>query len=200
VSVLVDRALEGAGLSRVAAARRGGNLSTADVAALRAADLLVLGALADRIRDEEVGPEVTVYTADVARGDGAGPLVVLPSEDGEDVIGLALLREVAVARVAGPPGLRVRVDWVRCGLELAQVAIGFGANELVGRIATKRGLPLEPGQLAGAGKKSQRELAQIVKQRELAGFIRRAGRVPVFIGADGRPDASHEAPAVQETP
>jgi 2-iminoacetate synthase ThiH len=198
VSLLVDRALEAAGLSRVAAARRGGNLSTDDVAALREADLLVLGALADRIRAEEVGPEVTVYTADGA--DGVGPLVVLPSGDGQDVIGLALLREVAVARVAGPPGLRVRVDWVRCGLELAQVCIGFGANELVGRIATKRGLPLEPGQLAGVGKKSQRELAQIVKQRELAGFIRRAGRVPVFIGADGRPDASHEAPAVQEAP
>jgi hypothetical protein len=65
------------------------------------------------------------------------------------------------------------------------VALGFGANELVGPIATKRGLPLQEGELAGVGKKSQRELAQVVKRRELAGFVQRAGREPVFVGPDG---------------
>ena len=34
--------------------------------------------------------------------------------------------------ITGPRGARVRVDWTRCGLELAQVALGFGADELVG--------------------------------------------------------------------
>ncbi len=197
MSRLVDQAIEAAGLARIATARRAGPLPEGDVAVLRGADLLALGALADRVRADEVGPEVTVYMG--AGEHGAGPLVVLPGA-GDDAVGLALLREVAVARIAGPARLRVRVDWARCGLELAQVALGFGANELVGRIATKRGLPLEPGELAGVGKKSQRELAQIVKQRELAGFIRRAGRVPVFIGADGRPDESHETPAAAEAP
>jgi hypothetical protein len=79
----------------------------------------------------------------------------------------------------------VRVDWTRAGLELAQVALGFGADELAGFIATKRGLPIADGEMSGVGKKSKRELAQIVKRRELAGCIERGGRLPVFVGSGG---------------
>jgi hypothetical protein len=113
-----------------------------------------------------------------------GPVTVLPRE-GQELAGLDLLREVAVARITGPRGARVRVDWTRCGLELAQVALGFGADELVGFIATKRGLPIADGELAGVGKKSKRELAQIVKRKELAACVERGGRVAVFVRADG---------------
>jgi 2-iminoacetate synthase ThiH len=100
---------------------------------------------------------------------------------GPQLTGLELLREVAVARVMGPRGARVRVDWSRCGLELAQVALGFGANELVGRIANKRGLPLAEGERLGVGKKSRHLPADEVKRRELAGFVQRAGRTPCFV-------------------
>jgi hypothetical protein len=75
----------------------------------------------------------------------------------------------------------VRVDWTRCGLELAQVALGFGASELAGRIANKRGLPMAEGEKLGVvGKKSRLEAADTVKRRELEGFVRRAGRTPRF--------------------
>lgn len=195
MSELVDSAIESAGLVDVLAARRAGVLSDAHRARLRAADLLALGALADRVRSEEVGAEVRIYTSEPRDGDAR--LIVLPRDDRE-LTGLELLREVAVARIAGPRAARVRVDWMRCGLELAQVAIGFGADELAGCIASKRGLPIAEDELAGVGKKSQRELAQIVKRRELAGYVRRGGREPVFVQSDGVPEPVDGSAAIQE--
>jgi 2-iminoacetate synthase ThiH len=186
MSALVDRAIDEAGLADVLTARRAGRVDASHVARLREADLLALGALADRVRADEVGDEVLIDTrGGASRGDGDGEAIVLPAADRE-VTGLELLREVAVARVTGPRGARIRVDWTRCGLELAQIALGFGASELSGRIVDKRGLPLAEGaQLGVVGKKSRLEAANLVKRRELEGFVRRAGRTPVFEGAPG---------------
>jgi hypothetical protein len=184
MSNLVDRAIDSAGLASLLVARREGAPLEGYVARLRSADLLALGALADRVRSGEVGDDVRVYTSEPV--DDAARVVVLPRED-QKLTGLELLREVAIARVTGPARARVRVDWTRCGLELAQVALGFGADELVGFIATKRGLPIADGEMLGVGKKSSWELAQVVKQRELAGFIERAGRMPVFVRPGGDP-------------
>jgi hypothetical protein len=184
LSALIDRAIADAGLGGILDARRAGPLSEADLAGLRVADLLALGALADRVRADETGPEVRIYTADGADGAGEGSVVVLP-RSGRELTGLELLREVAIARVSGPRGARVRVDWTACGLELAQIALGFGASELCGRVANKRGLPFAEGELAGVGKKSRLEPALAVKQREISGFVRRAGRTPVFVRGDG---------------
>jgi hypothetical protein len=215
MSQLVDQAIDAAGLRPVLEARRAGAALGAHLPQLQAADLLALGALADRVRAEEVGAIVRIYTgAGAARvGDATGtprtgelagaPLdddarvVTLPGDDGE-VTGLDLLRAVAVARVTGPRGARVRVDWTRCGLELAQVALGFGADELAGFIATKRGLPIADGELSGVGKKSKRELAQVVKRKELAACVERGGRVPVFVRADGAVEAIDGAGPLQE--
>jgi 2-iminoacetate synthase ThiH len=178
VSALVDKALETAGLSSVLEARQSGRVDAGVVDRLREADLLALGALADRVRQAEVGDEVRIY---LDRPDDGVPAIVLPAEDRE-LTGLELLREVAVARIQAPRGANIRVDFARCGLELAQVAVGFGANELVGHVANKRGLPLADGEKLGVGKKSRWEDADVVKRNELAGFIRRAGRKPVFVG------------------
>lgn len=178
MSALVDRAVEAAGLASVLAARRAGRLDSGEhLARLRAADLLALGALADGVRADEVGDEVRIYTRP---DEGDGHVLVLPPA-GRDVTGLELLREVAIARITGPRGARVRVDWTRCGLELAQVALGFGADELAGVLANKRGLPLADGEVLGVGKKSRLEAAPVVKRRELADFVRRAGRTPRFV-------------------
>jgi hypothetical protein len=188
MSKLVERAIDAAGLGAVLAARREAASLDAHLARLRAADLLALGALADRVRAEELGPEVRIFVGAPPSGDeGApsGPGVVVLPRDGQELTGLDLLREVAVARITGPRGAHVRVDWTRCGLELAQVALGFGADELAGFIATKRGLPIADGELAGGGKKSNRELAQVVKRKELASYVERGGRIAVFIRADG---------------
>ncbi|HTQ47965.1 MAG TPA: hypothetical protein VMI75_34645 [Polyangiaceae bacterium] len=176
MSALVDGAIGRAGLAPVLAARRAGEMNGEHVELLRRADLLVLGALADRVRADEVGDEVRIFTAPPSDDDGA---CVIPME-GRELHGLDLLRAVAMARLTGPHAVRVRVDWSRCGLEIAQVALGFGANELVGRIANKRGLPLAEGEVLGVGKKSRMELADLVKRRELEGFVRRAGRTPAF--------------------
>jgi 2-iminoacetate synthase ThiH len=195
VSVLVERALEAAGLSDLLAARREARLPEDVALRLERADLLALGALADRIRQEEVGDEVRVYTGDMPPD--SGDRVLITGGEGE-ATGLELLRKVSASRITGPRGVNVRVDWTSCGLELAQVTLGFGANELCGRIANKRGLPLAPGELAGIGKKSRRELADSVKRAELAGFVHRAGRVAVFIDAEGFREASDGRAVAQE--
>jgi len=166
MSVLVDRAIESAGLSDLLDVSREGRLSPDIASRLASADLLALGALADRLRQEEVGDEVRVFTGE-GSSDRTTGLVLISAEEGA-VTGLDLLRKVAVSRVNGPRGVNVRVDWTGCGLELAQVTLGFGANELCGRIANKRGLPLAPGELSGVGKKSRRELADRAKRAELA--------------------------------
>jgi hypothetical protein len=198
MSALVDRAIESAGLGDLLAARRRDARLPDDLAArLASSDLLALGALADCVRREEVGDEVRVYTGE-APAEGASALIVISAGEGEPT-GLDLLRRVAVARVIGPRGVSVRVDWASCGLELAQITLGFGANELCGRIANKRGLPIAPGELAGVGKKSQRELADLVKRKELAGYVKRAGRVPVFIDALGVRESTDARALAQES-
>jgi 2-iminoacetate synthase ThiH len=182
MSLLVDRAIADAGLDEVLEARTLGAFSYEHLARLHTADLLALGALADRIRSTEVGAEVRVYADGV--GDVDARVVAFPRAD-EDLTGLDLLRAIAMSRVTHQQSARIRVDWTLCGLEIAQIALGFGANELSGRIATKRGLPIAEGALSGVGKKSRLESAHAVKERELAGFIERAGRVPVFVNVDG---------------
>jgi hypothetical protein len=94
--------------------------------------------------------------------------------------------------------VHVRIDWGRCGLELAQVALGFGANELAGPIANKRGLPLAQGEMLGVGKKSGWEPAELVKRRELAACVERGGRVAVFVGRDGALESIEAAVLTQE--
>jgi hypothetical protein len=189
LSALVDRAISAAGLSSVLAARHARSIGDADMAQLHAADLLPLGALADRVRREEVGARVRIYSPPPEREPG---VVVFPHDD-QDLTGLELLREIAIARVTGPPAARVRIDWTRCGLELAQVGLGFGANELAGHIASKRGLPFADGERMGVGKRSRTELAHVAKKKELAGFVRRAERIPVFVAVDGSVEASDES-------
>jgi len=104
--------------------------------------------------------------------------------------GIAFLRAVAVARITGPRAAEVRVDWSEVGIELAQVALGFGASELVGPIANKRGLAIADDatkKVKGEGMVS----LQAMKQRELAGLVRRSGRTVAIIGPHG---AEPEAP------
>lgn len=180
MSALAERALREAGLAAIAEGRRAGDLERVRgrAADLRSADLLPLGALADQIRADEVGDVVRVYTG--AAPDGPDVVRVDPADG---ATGLDLLRAVAIARITGPRAARVRVDWTRAGLELAQVALGFGADELVGFLASKRGLPLAEDARLGVGKESNLRPAALVKRDELAGYIVRAGRRPVFVPA-----------------
>ncbi len=186
MSALVLSAIEKSGLGAVFGLRKEKNAAALAslVPQLEAADLLVLGALADRIRALEVGDDVRIY-ANAGSGAERGDVIRL----GEKGRGLALLRAVAVARITSAPAARVRVDWGAAGLEIAQVALGFGANELEGPLANKRGLPIADDatkKLKGQGMVSVQALAR----KELEGLLARAGRKALFV--DGREDAPVE--------
>jgi hypothetical protein len=163
----VERAIESAGLLPVLEARRAG-LPLPSVA-WDAVDLLLLGAMADQTRQRETGDAVDIHpgrTAHVTWIDGADDLDVL--------------RKVAVARVAGPRGARIGVDWARVGLELAQVALGFGASDLTGPITRKNGLAIVPGESLKVKGKGRVALASI-KRAEVASLVMHAGRIPMFV-------------------
>ncbi len=165
----VRRALEREGLLEVLEARERGEDLRRFEAKLASADLLALGALADHVRAAEVGPSVVLYV-DQGPPEGAG---VIRDR------GSLLLREVAMARVLLQRGARVCVDFGATGLEIAQVALGFGANELTGPIASRRGLPISGDakrKVKGVGMVSIRAL----QREQIATLVRRAGREPVF--------------------
>jgi 2-iminoacetate synthase ThiH len=183
VSSLVVDAIARAGLADVAFARNTGDLERvrAQRDALSKADLLALGALADRVRQDEVGDVVRIFT-NVKPDDGDD--VVDMHAGGIGAVGIEFLRAVAVARITGPRAAKVRVDWSKTGLELAQVALGFGASELVGPIASKRGLLIADDaqkKVKGEGMVS----LQSMKQREIAALVRRSGRRAVIVSARG---------------
>ena len=161
---LTERALLREGLLDVLEARRAGADLRAFERRLRDADLLALGALADAIRRDEVGGVVRVHL-------GASPEGAIAGK------GLELLREVAVARILGEKGARVCVDFGASGLEIAQVALGFGASEICGPIANRRGLPIADDakkKVKGKGMVALRAL----QQEEILTMIRRAKREP----------------------
>jgi 2-iminoacetate synthase ThiH len=181
MSALVDRAILAAGLGPITEARRRGDLArVSDLArALEACDLLALGALADRVRKEEVGDTVKVFTRGTPSS-GPGAFVVHADEAEVSKGRGTVLRRVAIARITGPRAGRVVVDWASVGLELAQVALGFGASELAGPVVTRRGLPIADDRMQkvkGAGFVS----SQLLKKRELAVLVRMAGREVVFV-------------------
>ena len=76
----------------------------------------------------------------------------------------------------GPIGGRIVVDFGALGLEIAQVALSFGATDLAGPIASRRGLPMVESD----------DQKKLVKRREIAGFVERAGFRPVFVTTEAR--------------
>lgn len=169
----VEQAITRAGLLPVLTARRAGDVEAvrANVSTWQGQDLLALGALADLIREEEEGVEVRIH--DGAKGDG----VMWVSSGGSE---LDVLRAVAVTRITAPAGARVGIDWGRYGLELSQVALGFGATDLRGPITRKSGLPIldeETKKVKGQGMVDLKDL----QRQEIAALVTYAGRQPVFV-------------------
>lgn len=133
-------------------------------------DLLLLGALADRMRAAERGDVVRLHLdrpRDEVRTFGKADL-----ESADD--GSALLRRVAVARLSGERGAPLRVDAEGLGLQLAQVALAFGADEIVAPVGR---LALE---VYGEGESSANERA-VLRERELCALVAAAGRVPRIV-------------------
>ena len=160
---ILDRALEQAGLSDLAErVLQGRGVADAERVRLRGADVLVLAGLADAVRERFHGEDVKLMDAAAAQRDPE--LIRLAFEWGGEGAhtGAELLREVALARLATPGkrSLGVRVDEI--GLQLAQVALTFGADVLFGELGGGRILPLLDGPEA--------------RRAELTALIERAGR------------------------
>jgi hypothetical protein len=160
---ILDRALEQAGLSDLAErVLQGRGLADAELIRVRAADVLVLAGLADAVRERFHGDEVRVLGMVAAQRDPE--LLRLGFEDrGEGArTGQELLTEVALARLATPGKRRIGVRVDEIGLQLAQVALTFGADVLFGELGGDRILPLLDGPQA--------------RRAELDALIERAGR------------------------
>lgn len=166
----VERAIERAGLGGVLRARRAGDLDAvrATMDDWKDADLLVLGAAADLVRSEEVGDGVVIHRP------GEGNAVTWIDGDGNE---LDVLRAVAIARLCGARAARIGVDWTRHGLELAQVALGFGASDLRGAVTKKSGLPILDNEAKKVKGQGNVPLAEI-RNAEIVALVRHAGRVP----------------------
>ena len=170
LSSLVARALSEAGLSDVAERLLARQLPhEGDIARLQQADTLVLAALADAVRERSCGERVRVMASEVAR---RARDVVRVSPDVMRVdgpTGEEALREVALARLTTPQDQHVGVGIEELGLELAQVALTFGADTLWTDLDARRTLPLLDGPAA--------------RREELAGLIARAGRRVEWVDA-----------------
>lgn len=187
----VEQAIERAGLGEVLRARRAGDLDVVRRAMedWKDADLLALGAVADLVRTEEVGDTVAIHRG----GEGKGVLWIEVSTSELDV-----LRAVAIARIASAARARVGIDWSRYGLELAQVALGFGASDLRGAITRKSGLPILEDESVrvrsstqtrdshGSPRKKVKGQGNVsalaLKKAEIAALVKHAGRLPIFEG------------------
>jgi hypothetical protein len=184
-SKLVREIVEREGLFPILAARERG-LVVADVDAVIArSEILALGAAADAARRRECGDETRIYVpfAPASTGD---VLVLGPAVTAR---GTALLRHIAKERLTGPLGRRIVIDFGALGLEIAQVALSFGATDLAGPIASRRGLPM-----------MEEDAKKVVKRRELAGYVERAGFRPLFITSEARSDAHPAATDAPERP
>lgn len=169
----VEQAIERAGLGEVLRARRAGQDVRATMDGWKDADLLVLGASADLVRAEEVGDGVVIHRP------GEGSDVVWIDGGGSD---LDVLRAVAIARLCGPRGARIGVDWSKHGLELAQVALGFGASDLRGAVTKRSGLPILDDESKKVKGQGNVPLADI-RNAEILALVRHAGRVPTEANA-----------------
>ena len=96
---------------------------------------------------------------------------VLPTPEGEP-LGLDTLRFVALARLHLPVA-HVVVDFSRLGHRLAQMCLGFGADELFGPIVSERALRL--GDNATNPAMTRKEAATLIRGAGLQPFERGSG-------------------------
>lgn len=181
MSRFIEEAIAKAGMAPVLAARRAGDLEgvLGTVASWGKADLLVLGAVADTVRVEDVGEAVRIHEH-APRGGAPGDAEITWVDGSAYASELEFLRAVAVARITARSGPRIGVDWSTCGMELAQVALGFGASELRGPITRKSGLPIYADEKLKVKGQGMVELSTI-KRQEIGALVTHAGRLPVFV-------------------
>ena len=174
---VLSRALEAAGLADLQTrVLSGAPLDARELARLRDADLLLLAGLADRMRAYFRGDEVRVLKKSQAREAGLVEFTQAPSPDGET--GADVLRELCLLRLSTAPSTSIAVSMETLGLELAQTALLFGADTLIGDLHSERTLPLLEGAAA--------------RRLEVEGLVARSGRRARF--ADEPELSAEQAP------
>lgn len=164
-----SRALAQAGLSDLQErVLSGESLSRAELQRLESADLLLVAGLADLMRARFRGDEVVFLRSSAVREPQLCVFKGVASEHGKT--GADVLRELALLRLSTPPSTGIAVSVEALGLELAQTALLFGADTLVGDLSNARTLPLLDGVAA--------------RRHELAGLVARSGRRVTFGDAD----------------
>ncbi len=152
-------------------------------------DLLLLGALADKMRVAERGelvrlfierPRDEVKTFARAELDAAGDAHTF-------------LRSIAIARLSGSGA--IRVDGESIGLQLAQVALTFGADEIIATVRDEHGK--RSLEVYGSEDANVRE-KEVLRERELVGLIRSAGRVARVVDRNGERDPDETTHAVRK--
>jgi hypothetical protein len=176
-SQLVLASIERCGLGKVLARRESGAIPSEDavIELLASADILALGAAADIARRRECAPQCRIF-APFSPGPDQG-ITVLGAR--EPARGTELLRAIAVLRLTGAIGQSIVIDFGVFGLEIAQVGLSFGATDLAGPIGSSRqGLPVV------------NEEKKVIKRREIAAYVERAGFSPVFVTGDAQASPS----------
>jgi hypothetical protein len=158
---VLSRALEAAGLAELAGQLSSGNALTAEqFAQLGDVDLLLVAGLADAVRAQFHGDEVQILSSRELQGSSCLLFDRMVTAGG--ATGAELLRELALLRLMTPGHVGIAVSLETIGLELAQTALVFGADTLVGDLGSSRTLPLLDGPSA--------------RRRELEGLVARSGR------------------------
>ena len=164
-----SRALAQAGLSDLQdRALSGEPLSQAELARLEGADLLLVAGLADVMRAQFRGDLVSFLRSSAVREPELRLFKGVATEHG--ATGADVLRELALLRLSTQPSTGIAVSVEALGLELAQTALLFGADTLVGDLNNARTLPLLDGVAA--------------RRHELAGLVARSGRRVTFGDAE----------------
>jgi len=163
------RAIEAAGLTEQREkALLGDGLTATEVDRLRDADLLLVAGLADEVRATFRGNDVRILSTLTAAAQRDPKLVVFDMRATEvGPTGAEVLRELALLRLATPADTAVAVSFETLGLELAQTALLFGADVLLGDLGSPRTLPLLDGPVA--------------RRKELEGLVARSGRHARFV-------------------
>jgi hypothetical protein len=107
---------------------------------------------------------------DQLHGDGLRLWGVLPTPEGGEAEGLDALRVVATCRLLLPPDAHVVADVGALGPRLAQMCLGFGADELFGPIVSERALRL--GDNARNPAMTRKEAAILIRGAGLAPYER----------------------------
>ena len=177
-------AVERAGLADVAErALAGRGLGADDLARLRTADTLVLAGMADAVRERHRGDDVRMLPEGAARREPGVILLEAGAAGEQGATGEELLREVALARLAASGAQSIAVRFDALGLELAQVALAFGADAWWGDFGARRVLPLFHAN---------------ERRAEIQGLLERVGRRAVWDDARADHGVADAATLIEE--